>query len=213
MTARVVVVAMILLVWAGAMNVASHSQEIPLHARLETFPARLGPWLGREQPALDPRVTQVLGADDYISRVYTDTAKETIGLYIGYHATQRQGDSIHSPLNCLPGAGWQPVSAARISVPIDGRRAIEVNRYVVQKGNDRQLVLYWYQSHGRVIASEYWGKVYLVLDSIRLNRSDAALVRVVTPIDERDIQEESAVRRAVEFVRLLFPSVVEHLPS
>jgi len=213
MTTRIVVVGLILLLWGAAMKVASHAEEIPLRARLDTFPARLGPWLGREQPALDPRVAEVLGADDYISRVYTNPAKESIGLYIGYHASQKQGDSIHSPLNCLPGAGWQPVSAARITVPIDGRSAIEVNRYVVQKGSDRQLVLYWYQSHGRVIASEYWGKVYLVLDSIRLNRSDAALVRVATPIDERDSEEASAVHRAVEFVRLLFPSVEEHLPS
>jgi EpsI family protein len=155
---------------------------------------------------------KTLGADQYVSRVYGGPKAQVAGLYIGYYRTQRQGDTIHSPLNCLPGAGWQPVSAGRVSIPIDGREPIEVNRYIVQKGEERQLVLYWYQSQGRVVASEYWGKVYLVLDAIRTRRSDAALIRVTSPIGTGETEDEAA-QYAVDFVRTLFPRLVEHLPS
>jgi EpsI family protein len=213
MTSRLVTLAIVMFAWAGVTTFALRSEEIPLRARLDTFPSRLGEWLGRELPALDARVAEVLGADDYISRVYTNSAQQAVGLYIGYHASQRQGDTIHSPLNCLPGAGWQPVSNGRITVAVDRRGPLEVNRYIVQKGGERQLVLYWYQSHGRVIASEYWGKFYLVVDSIRMNRSDAALVRIVSPIADREDAEAVASQRAVDFLRTMFPSLVEHLPS
>jgi EpsI family protein len=87
-----------------------------------------------------------------------------------------------------------------------------VNRYVIQKGLDRQLVLYWYQSHGRVVANEYWSKLYLIGDAVRLNRTDAALVRVIIPAPEGE-GEARAERQAIEFVRALFPTLTAFLPS
>jgi EpsI family protein len=121
---------------------------------------------------------------------------------------------MHSPLNCLPGAGWSPVSFRRmdIDVPANGsvERRINVNRYVIEKGVDRQLVLYWYQAHGRVVASEYWGKFYLVLDAIRTNRTDGALVRIVAPIRS---SEDDAEAQAVAFAQALFPLLGKYLPS
>jgi EpsI family protein len=140
-------------------------------------------------------------------------------LYIGYYESQRQGDTMHSPLNCLPGAGWSPVQNDHLSinVPVSlgtttgaRERSIEVNRYIIEKGVDRQVVLYWYQSHGRVVASEYWGKIYMVVDAIRINRTDGALVRVVAPIVT---SQEDAELDAVDFVRVLFPSLERYLPS
>ena len=92
---------------------------------------------------------------------------------------------MHSPLNCLPGAGWLPVRQDRTTIQVrtsGTTRDIEVNNFVIEKGLDRQAVLYWYQSHGRVVASEYWGKVYTVLDAMRHNRTDGSLVRVVVPV-------------------------------
>ena len=138
---------------------------------------------------------------------------------MGYYGTQRQGASIHSPLNCLPGAGWIPVEQGRLALnvassPNGPRRTIEVNRVVIEKGLDRQLVLYWYQSHDRVIASEYWGKIYTVVDAIRLNRTDAALVRVIAPIKSRDPGAlEAAEPAASGFVEALFPQLGKYLPS
>jgi EpsI family protein len=145
-----------------------------------------------------------------------------LGLYIGYYQSQREGDSMHSPLNCLPGAGWLPVSSGRLAIPVqapaDSASAaagtIEVNRYVVQKGGETMLVLYWYQSHGRVIASEYWGKIYMVLDAIRTNRTDAALVRVIVPMGSSGASsEQQAERLGSDFVKTIFPLLGQHLPA
>jgi EpsI family protein len=139
-------------------------------------------------------------------------------LYIGYYESQRQGDTIHSPLNCLPGSGWEPVSKSYVSIPVEaGSHAsanILVNQYVIQKGLDRQVVLYWYQSHGRVVANEYRSKIFMVYDAVRLNRSDAALVRVVSPVIGGDPGAEArAGDRAVAFVKTMFPLLDRYLPS
>jgi EpsI family protein len=149
-------------------------------------------------------------------RTYARAGAGVVGLYVGFYATQRQGASIHSPLNCLPGAGWVPTqrSYLPLTVPTDtgGARQLELNRIVIEKGLDREVVLYWYQSHGRVVASEYWGKMYSVLDAIRINRTDAALVRIVAPVNPAAGVEE-AEQRATEFARALFPLLGNFLPS
>ena len=160
------------------------------------------------------RKWSVLRANDYLLRNYRLGNGLVANLYIGYYATQRDGASYHSPLNCLPGAGWNPVTKGHITIPVEGDGRIEINRIVIQKGMDRQLVLYWYQSHGRVIASEYWGKIYTVLDALRTNRTDAAMVRIVCPIPgNRSQTEVSAERFATHFVQLLFPILQQILPS
>ena len=140
---------------------------------------------------------------------------EYAGLYIGFHGSQRQGDTIHSPLNCLPGAGWIPTTVGRTEIVAPDEawreRRLLVNRVIIEKGLDRQLVIYWYQSHGRVTASEYWGKFYTVVDAIRLARTDAALVRVVVPMQEGDAG--TADRAAVSLIQALFPQLPRYLPS
>src|SRR5437764_9538068 len=115
---------------------------------------------------------------------------------MAYFPTQRTGSTIHSPQNCLPGSGWVPVEFSRVEVPLRGSDNIRVNRYVIGKGLDRMLVIYWYQAHGRVVASEYWAKFYLVEDAIRMNRSDGALVRLMTPIGQNE-SAASAQQRGV----------------
>jgi EpsI family protein len=155
----------------------------------------------------------VLGVDDYVNRIYRASPTEVLSLYVGYYHSQREGDTIHSPMNCLPGAGWTPMDTRMVDVPISGRAPIRVKRVVIAKGLDRQVVLYWYQSHGRVVANEYWSKVTMVYDAVRLNRSDAALVRVVTPVRPSAGGEEAADARIVDFVQALFPQLESHLPS
>lgn len=162
---------------------------------------------------MDSRVMDVLGVDDHIDRTYVNAGRFPASLYVGYYQSQRSGDTMHSPLNCLPGAGWNPSRRARISVPVEGGDPIEVNRIVISKGLDRQLVLYWYQSHGRVVASEYWGKIYTVLDALRTNRTDAALVRVICPVGGADgAAEVEAERQAIRFVQSFFPYLDDYLP-
>lgn len=217
MLIRALVLAAAFVATLGYVAHASHSEPIPMRAAFAAFPMQIDEWRGRPDPPLTDAVLAILGVDDYISRTYF-TRTAVAGLYSGYWRSQRQGDTIHSPLNCLPGAGWEPVSKRdlQLQVPTTGGqpRDITINRYVIQKGLDRQMVLYWYQSHGRVVASEYVGKFFLVKDAIQLNRTDAALVRVVVPILGADTAaEDRAERDGARFIKLLFPVMSQYLPS
>ena len=185
-----------------------------IRTAFETFPMNVGPWRAVVDPPIDEDVLKVLGVDDYLSRIYYKADGAAVGLYMGFYGSQRQGDTIHSPLNCLPGAGWEPVKDGRLTIEnADGKgRTITVNRYVVQKGLERQLVLYWYQGHGRVVASEYTSKLYLIHDAIRLNRTDGSLVRVIAPIKVGATDDGAAAEQlAEEFVRAIFPSLPSYL--
>ena len=189
--------------------------EVPVsRPDFDSFPMNIGSWRAVVDPPLDEKILKTLGADDYLSRAYYRPDGAAVGLFIGFYASQRQGDTIHSPLNCLPGAGWAPVSQGRLVIPAVGGSAadIEVNRYVVQKGLDRQMVLYWYQSHGRVVASEYKSRLLLMADAMRLNRTDGSMVRVIAPIrHEADAAQAEAL--ATAFVHALFPLLTGYLPS
>jgi EpsI family protein len=192
----------------------TRAEPVVPRERLNACPVQINDWNGRRAANLDEKILAVLGVDDYINRLYFNSRGALVSLYVGYYGSQRQGDTIHSPLNCLPGAGWLPVRQGRINIAVANgageNRDIEVNRLVIEKGLDRQLVLYWYQSHGRVVASEYWGRAYLVLDAVRLSRTDGALVRVITPIGESEADSE---REAVDFMQSLFPLLDRVLPS
>ena len=195
----------------------ARSSEVAVsRTAFDTFPRDIGAWQSIVDPPMDDAILKVLGVDDYLSRVYYKRDGAAVGLYMGFYGSQRQGDTIHSPLNCLPGAGWEPVSQGRLHIAnADGQgRDVTVNRYVVQKGLDRQLVLYWYQSHGRVVASEYTSRLYLIHDAIRLNRTDGSMVRVIAPIKIGATDNgASAERMAEEFVRAIFPLLPAYLPQ
>lgn len=217
MTFRTLTVTIVLLAAFAYLGVASQAEEIPPRRSLSQLPMTIGERVGRREPDLAPDILQVLGVDDYIVRSYSAGANLPVGLYAGYYKSQRQGDAIHSPLNCLPGAGWIPAELGHTTLQVQETpggltRSIEVNRVVIEKGMDKQLVYYWYQSHGRVVASEYWGKIYTVLDSVRYHRTDAALVRVVVPIPDANRAAE-ADRVAVSFVQGLFPLLGDYLPT
>jgi EpsI family protein len=186
-------------VLAGAsigLHHLSHGEAVPLSRPLSTLPVHLEDWQGADL-AIEPRIVQALGVNDYLNRVYQAPDSHLVFLYVGYYKSQRTGVSLHSPKNCLPGAGWEPVSAGYRALTGAGGRRVLVNQYVVENGLRRQLVLYWYQSHGRVVASEYRGKMYMVLDALRLNRTDAALVRVSTGI--LDGNEQASLDRSIAF--------------
>jgi EpsI family protein len=216
MRVRIIVLLISMLAAAGAVTRADRQENVPLRKSFSSFPFAVGDWRGKLQPPLDDNVLAVLGVDDYLTRAYfSKTAGEGVGLYVGYWQSQKQGDTIHSPQNCLPGAGWLPVSQGSLAIdwPSGGSSQSRVNRYVIQKGLDRQLVLYWYQSHGRIVASEYMGKFFLVADAVRLNRTDGAVVRVITPIlGDSTEAERQAEARSVDFVRTLLPVLGEFLP-
>lgn len=178
---------------------------------LSELPLAFDRYQGRDAAPLQDDVVAQLGVDDYIHRQYwsdAGAATTPIGVYAGYYASQRQGDAIHSPQNCLPGSGWQPVANGTLDIETGGR-VITVNRYVIQKGLDRQVVLYWYQGRGRVVANEYANKALLMFDAATKNKTSGGLVRVLTPVVTT---AEAATDELEAFVRAFFPHIEKHLP-
>jgi EpsI family protein len=162
---------------------------------------------------LDQQTLDILGPGEFLVRDYENASQPQpgINLYIAYFPTQKTGDTIHSPNHCLPGAGWVPTSREMVRITRPGGSSFPVNRYVVSKSGERQLVLYWFQAHGRAVASEYWAKYYLVSDSVRMNRSDGGLVRLMTPM-LRDESPAAAEARVMKLGSQLLPLLDSYIP-
>lgn len=208
MVARILVVAAMLAVTALVGARAGSADVATPRERLAAVPFHFDRWEGRDAVPFADDVVAQLGVDDYIHRVYAGAGNTPVGLYVGYYASQRQGDTIHSPQNCLPGAGWRPVSAGYLDLS-SGSRTVRVNRYVIEKSADRQVVLYWYQGHGRVVANEYANKALLMWDAMRLNRTNGGLVRVIAPVLTT---AQDATTEAASFASALLPHLRVHLP-
>jgi EpsI family protein len=148
---------------------------------------------------VEQEIKDQLKADDLLNRLYGDAqSRAAASLFVAYFKTQRTGQSPHSPKNCLPGAGWEPEAEGVLNVAVLGQpEPIRVNRFVVSHGDEKSVVLYWYQSQRRVIASEFSAKFWLVMDSIRYHRSDTALVRVTIPVTNNDPERGHANRRNI----------------
>jgi len=201
-----VLVLQALLIYAG-----SRREAVPAMKPLGSFPAVFGQWHVISEGVIDSELQKVLRADEVLNRVY-GRGNFSANLFVAYFKTQRAGQAPHSPKNCLPGSGWAPTAAGVIAITVPGESfPIEVNRYVVSKGPEKSIVFYWYQTRNRVIASEYWAKFYLVLDSIRYNRSDTALVRVVVPVVDNN--EAAATSVGIDFVQCFFDRLRDYLPS
>jgi EpsI family protein len=205
----------VLLAQAVLFYAASHGEATPLASPLVGFPTNVGGWHMLQDGEIDKETRDVLKADDYLTRGYL-SREGGANLFIAYFRTQRQGQSPHSPKNCLPGSGWEQTTSGRVDVPIANRSAapngfIHINQYVVEKGDSQAVVYYWYESRGRVIADEFAAKFYLVSDSIRLHRSDTALVRVWVPVFKGRTQVAEKV--GTDFVQSLYPVVKGYLPQ
>jgi EpsI family protein len=202
-----------LLVGGGIINAWERAGEAKVSRRpLKEFPSQVGSWHQRgSDTRFDAETEKVLRADDYLSRNYESSDGRVASFYVGYYASQRTGATYHSPLNCLPGAGWLMSDGARITItPANGRAAFEANRYIVQNGDDRALMLYWYDGRGRALASEYWGKIYTVIDSVRRRRSDGAMVRIMVPLGNSKAEAE---KTAVEIASQAAPQLSAFVPD
>lgn len=206
--------AMVAAVLAGTVLIlhARNSAEIiPPRTPLSSFPHEFDGWrsadLEMTQDTLD-----VLGPGDFLLRDYGNPSRNLgLNLFIAYFASQRTGDAIHSPKNCIPGSGWAPIKSDRILITVPGRQPFPVNRYVIAKGDEQQLVLYWYWAHERAVASEYAAKLYLVTDSIRMRRSDGALIRLVAPIAANQ-DMESAQKLLTGFAGEVMSRIDDYVP-
>ena len=178
---------------------------------LKGFPKQMGTWEqsgGDEQ--FDNQTLAVLRSSDYLLRNYRGPDGRVVNFYVGYYASQRDGATYHSPLNCLPGAGWVMNEPGTITISPEGRAPFVANRYLIQNGMHKELLIYWYQGRGRAIASEYWGKVYTVVDSVRLRRSDGAMIRIMTPIDG---SESAALQSAIDVAAQSSTLLPEFVPD
>jgi EpsI family protein len=206
------ILSLVLLAQAGAFYGFSRNENIPSRAPLSNFSINNTSWQMIQNVELDKDTLEVLKADDITSRVYQNQENGRYAtLFVAYFETQRTGKAPHSPKNCLPGSGWVETQGGTINIDVPHRPApITVNRYVVARGENQSVVLYWYQSRDRVIASEYAAKIYTVTDAIRYNRSDTALVRVIVAVDAGNT--DRAVDTAVSFVKAFFDPLRSYLP-
>ena len=207
---RLAVSAGVLLMALGFLQLRSTGEAVPLARSLSTFPDSLGDWQGREVTPLETEVLSLLRVSDYLVRRYEDPVGRSVWLYIGYWNTQRKGAQPHSPRNCLPGSGWEPLEASRLWIPGRSRPALAVNRFVVQKDSAQQVVLYWYLAQGRPVSGEIEARVETVSNAILRNRTDGALVRVSSPV-YGSVDETTAV--LTEYVQRLSPLLAEYLPA
>jgi len=208
---RLIPVLLLLFLTAVVLQARGWVEDVPPHQPLSDFPSQLHLWHGIPR-SMTPAELQILGPGEFLLRDYVDSpAEPPVNLFIAYYPSQRSGDTIHSPQNCMPGAGWTPTHLAHVPLRLPEGGVIWVNRTVIVQGLDRQLVYYWYQAHGRVTPSEYSAKFYLVADAIRLNRTDGAMVRVVTPISAGG-SEKDAENRALSFINLVLPHLDRFIP-
>jgi EpsI family protein len=210
LTRAAVVSALIVVVGIYGTRVAGSERPVT-RAELSSLPRDIAGWTAPTDTALDDEVLEVLGVDDYVNRLYMRSGQPPVSLYIGYYGSQRQGDTIHSPQNCLPGAGWQAIEAATTTLDV-GQPPVTVNRYIIEKGIHRQVVLYWYQGRGRVVANEYANKFWLMVDAARLHRTNGALVRVISPVSAGSGGMQGADAASAQFAHDLYPLLSNYLP-
>jgi EpsI family protein len=208
------VVAVLLLGGVGfVLQARGHNEVLPQRLPLKSFPEQLGVWTGTDL-TIDKDVLEVLGQGDFLLRLYRSQADHVppVDLFIAYFPSQRAGDTIHSPKHCLPGAGWSPVESSRVTLTLPAHSPFPANRYVISKGDSRQIVLYWYWAHNRGIASEYWAKFYLVKDAMQMNRSDGALVRITSAMYPGE-SADAAEKRILPFAADVFPLLNSYIPQ
>lgn len=186
-------------------------QGVDLRQPLASLPGTMGAY-SSEDRTLDSEELAANGASAYLLRFFKDGAgAEAFSVYIGYYAHQRNGKTIHSPKNCLPGSGWEPLAADVRLVEVDGG-TVPVNRYLLAQGGQRALVYYWYQGRGRVAASEYQVKWELLRDAAFRARTEEAMVRIVVPLGS-EFDDAGADTVADAMVRELVPALHRVLPS
>ena len=190
----------------------SHGEAVPLRKTFSSFPKKINEWIGREE-SFDEEIYKILGVDDSILISYHSPDGKNVQLYTGYYHSQREGDIIHSPKNCMPGSGWNitDTSFENLTVSAATPPKIRVIKLILEKGISKQVVLYWFQSRGRFISSEYWQKIYLVWDAILKNRTDGSFVRLIAPVQNGDVELTTGYLKL--FAENMIPILGEYLPK
>ena len=209
-------VLLLLISTAFLLHTRGDADRVPDSQPLSLMPRTIDGLTSRDY-AMSDDVLAILGKGDFLNRTYsspagTQPASIPVSLFIGYFASQRTGQSIHSPQNCLPGAGWNFDSKSYTTITADDGKVYNVGEYIISNSGERQFVLYWYQAHGRSIPNEYSAKIHMILDAIRMNRTDGAIVRVITPMLPSE-SEAAARERVVRFTAQMAPSLPRFIPD
>jgi exosortase D (VPLPA-CTERM-specific) len=211
-----ILTAIVILIMAAiaSLTVTRPPTLIPVHESLQRFPLRIGEWVGREG-VLDQEMLDAVKATDYTLSTYIRPSDPApVAVWIAYYEAQAQGAGVHSPQSCLPGGGWQIESLQEYEVPqvrADGG-SLRVNRVVIALGDLRQVVYYWFAQRGRVLQNEFVVKWFILWDGITMNRTDGALVRIATPVDDVSRMAEADLRLQA-FLRDADPKLNYYLPG
>lgn len=209
--ARFIVSLVILLGTFLFLHQRTSEDAVAITRPLKDLPASIGDWRAREFSPFDDKTLEILKLSDYANVRYADPGGRSLWLYIGYWGSQRKGAQIHSPKNCLPGSGWEPVESSTLTIPLASPAPpITVNKYLLQKGGSRELVLYWYQSRNTVTAGEIPARIQMVKNSLFSNRSDGAIVRVTSSVAG---SVEATTQVLTEYIRQLSPVLQQYLPQ
>jgi exosortase D (VPLPA-CTERM-specific) len=187
--------------------------HVPERETFASFPLQLGGWSGRRE-AMEPVYLDALKLDDYLMANYVGSDQRPVNLYVAWYDNQVAGEATHSPKGCLPGGGWRiedfretPLNQVRIDA-----QPLRVNRALIEYGDQRQLVYYWFQQRGRIVTSEYLVKWYLLVDAVLRHRTDGALVRLIVPISG-STSEADADRELQGFIAAIAPRLERFVPG
>ena len=209
---RTITASVLMILTMVCLRYMSHVEDIKPNQPFSTFPKQIGEWTGKEEH-FDEEIYGILGVDDSFLCNYKTSDGRQVHLYIGFYQSQQEGDLIHSPKHCMPGSGWGITGTAmeELIIPNHNPEKIKLIKLLLQKGAQRQVVLYWFQSRGRFIASEYMQKIYLVIDSIVKHRTDGSFVRLIAPVVGDN--EEKTAKDLKSFAKLLIPILQEYIPG
>ena len=209
--ARFATVVLLLTGTALFLEARARNEFVLPRTTLSSFPLELKNWVGNDVP-IPGEILKSLGTGEFLQRTYQDrTGKGPyVDLYVAYLESQQKLVH-HLPQDCLEGSGWSPVEASTTTLAFPGDTPFPANRYLIAKGDDRQLVLFWYTARGRRVANEDWMNVYMAIDSLRLNRSDNSLIRMNTQLQPGE-RPEDAERRLLSFAGLVSPILPKYIP-
>lgn len=205
-----IIIAVLMVATFAYVKVMNHGKDMLPLKPFPSFPKQIGEWEGTEQ-FFSQEIYDAVGVDDSTLVTYTNHEKKSVQLYIGFYRSQRRGDLIHSPKNCLPGSGWGIRHSSIEPVTVSPDKTIHIIKLNLEKGDQQMVVLYWFHSRGRIIDSEYKQKIYLVLDSIFRNRTDGSFVRLISSVNGEEIDQ--TVARMKQFIVNLLPVLDEYIPQ
>lgn len=205
-----VVAAVLLVATLGISMAVEFREKVPTNKPFSRFPVEVGQWTGVRQ-YMEREIITELDLSDYTNIDYRNMSGRHVDFYVAYYESQRKGESIHSPETCLPGGGWAFAQAGTVQIQLQDR-SIVVNRAIMEKGGDKRLVYFWFPARGRILTNAWEMKFYTFWDSLTRQRTDGALVRVITPITAGETPEE-AEARLQQFTSEVVPILDGFLPQ